>query len=585
MYLKKLAVKNFRVIKALELDFHEGVNILIGENNSGKSAIIDVLRIVFSYGSQWRDIGIHLCDFHIERNSLEPESSNIEFDLFFCITIPEESGWFNELLSINPINGDQELALHFKYYKEKIRGEEVVRWRVWGGDNEGQRVSSEVLEMLAFVYLEALRDSTQYLRPIRGSKLGQLYHNVVTEEEKREHLAQKLRTTLHDDDEWEAVITEGKNKVNAHLKETSIKGKEQQVDINFLPFEFKRLVENLRIQMPIFPSEILNGNEDKQRYFEVYQNGLGQNNLIYIATILGNLKQKTGQDHESYLALLIEEPEAHLHPQLQKILFDYLGRLNNLRVQLFITSHSPTITAKSNLDSLIILQKQKDIVTSLAIRESALTHENKKYLSKFLDVTKSQLFFANGVILVEGISELLLMPIFSQMMGIQFDTEKNGIEIVNINGVAFSHFARLFNPADPRKRLAARCSIITDDDRSSAGKESSRALRAQFLEKGMLKVFLGRKTFEYELFTTGRNKDILLDVFRKIKPRAASNLNLTGVLESDAEKFANKISANKAKSEFAHKLAIALEEDASFRAMLTVPEYIKKAIEWVIAGN
>lgn len=76
------------------------------------------------------------------------------------------------------------------------------------------------------------------------------------------------------------------------MKETSFSNKQHQVDISFLPFDFNRLVDNLKIQMPLYSDELLEGDPTKQKYFELHQNGLGYNNLIYIATVLGDLKQR-----------------------------------------------------------------------------------------------------------------------------------------------------------------------------------------------------------------------------------------------------------------------------------------------------
>jgi len=380
------------------------------------------------------------------------------------------------------------------------------------------------------------------------------------------------------------LIEEGKDKVNEHLKETSMTGKEQNVEIDFLPFEFRRIVDNLRIQTPVYSEDIIE-NVDKQKYFELNQNGLGYNNLIYIATVLGDLKRQKELEKEAYVALLIEEPEAHLHPQLQNIFFNYLGKLNEIGFQIFVSSHSPTITAKADLDSLIVLQEQENEITSLSIKKSNLDDTNKKYLRKFLDVTKCQLFFANGVILVEGISEALLIPVFSEIVGTDYSIEKKGVELINVNGVAFDHFGKLFNSEDTGIRLNCRCAILTDDDRTGDGEISSRAANAKELENGLLKVLLAEKTFEIELFKSGNNKDVLLDIFKEMHPIAAGRIEEGASIEEHADNFLKKVDSNKAKSELAHRLAIKLESDAESKDNFTVPDYIRDAIKWVVKGE
>lgn len=386
------------------------------------------------------------------------------------------------------------------------------------------------------------------------------------------------------DTDWNTLIDQGKSKVNKHLKETTITGKEQNVEIDFLPFEFRRIVDNLRIQTPVYNEDIIE-NGDKQRYFELHQNGLGYNNLIYIATVLGDLKRQKELESNAYVALLIEEPEAHLHPQLQNIFFNYLNKLNEIGFQIFVSSHSPTITAKADLDSLIVLQEQGNEITSLAIKKSNLDDTNKKYLKKFLDVTKCQLFFSNGVILVEGISEALLIPVFSEIIGSDHSIGKKGIELVNLNGVAFKHFGKLFNPDAPNSRLNCRCAILTDDDRTEGGDISSRAAKAKELENGQLRVLLAEKTFEIELFKAGDNKDILLEMFGEVHPTAAGRIEEGASIDEHANSFLEKINSNRAKSELAHCLAIRLESDAGLRNEFTVPDYIKSAIKWVVKGE
>ncbi|MFH1563921.1 MAG: AAA family ATPase [Nitrospirota bacterium] len=621
MYLEKFNIKNFRTIDDLTLIFNKGINILIGENNSGKTAIIDALRICIGYGNVRRDLYVKDSDFHYQRHIIAEAASEIEFHLYFKIEIPHEAGWFNDLLNSYE-DKTQDLQMHFKFYTEEKNGIKKIKYKVWGGANEGQIISSDVLSLFYHVHLDALRDAELFLRPVRENKLGQLYSNIQidntsaeADKQKKKDLASRVHTAVNSDKEWTEHLQTGKAKINEHLNETSFTGKEQKIDVDFLPYDFNKLVENLKIQMPLYSDALLNGNSTQQKHFELTQNGLGYNNLVYTATVLGDLQQRKNLDKESYAALLIEEPEAHLHPQLQNLFFNYLNKLDKeLGFQLFVTSHSPTITAKAELKSVIVLQNPSNKVHALSLQHSGLLPENQTYLQKFLDVTKSQLFFSNGVILVEGISEALLMKVFSRKVGETYDIEKAGVELVNLNGVAFSHFANLFNNTVAEKNLQTRCAIITDDDRKELDEDGSpRAEKVKALAGGTLKIFTGDVTFEYEIFLASKtNRNLLLKIYKEFHPKTKIITNDDAKVFS--ENFANKVKEQKGKSELALRLATHLENGAALHKTFqkqaelseaqflesltepnrnafsaykdfTVPLYIQNAIKYVVKGE
>jgi putative ATP-dependent endonuclease of OLD family len=216
MYIEKFIIKNFRGIADLTLHFSKGLNVLIGENNSSKTAIIDALRICLSYGNQKRDIYVSYSDFHIDKTTVNDDLSEIEFHLHFNIEATEEAGWFNELLSVQE-DGTQDLQLHFRYYLDE---DNRVRYKVWGGSNEGQTIAPEVLFLLYHVHLDALRDAENHLRPIRGNRLGQLYANIQidpnseTDKEKKKEIAKKVREAVDGDADWTQHIGKGKEKIN-----------------------------------------------------------------------------------------------------------------------------------------------------------------------------------------------------------------------------------------------------------------------------------------------------------------------------------------------------------------------------------
>lgn len=592
MHLRTLKISNFRGIKELSLEFTKGLNILIGENNSGKSSIVDALRICFGYGSLNRDLSVRRSDFYVDKGNPDRNIAQIEFHLTFAEDRAEELGIYIDLLVQRGTM--QELQLHFNYWLDNKGGIERIRWNIWGGEHEGQQVPSEVLNMFYHIYLAPLRDAERFLRPGRNNRLGELFSTLsrdstgnILDDDRRQQMARQLSERLGNQSDWSNLVKGGKNKISEHLDHTVIKGKAPNIDISFLPFEFRKIVDNLRIQFQVYEESVLGGDLNKQRYLEIFQNGLGYNNLIYTATVLGDLKNRRENDQDSYMALLIEEPEAHLHPQLQNVFFKYLGELQS-DFQIFITSHSPTLAAKAHLDDTIVLYNQNEQIKCLPMSESDLDAENKTYLAKFLDVTRSQLFFANGVILVEGISEALLLPVFAKMIGKseeEFELTRHGIEVVNVNGVAFEHFARLFNSENPGRRLDVPCSIITDDDRDEESEEiSSRAMNAQKLEKGLVKVELATKTFEYELFMAGeKNQEVMIEIFNDMHPKAAKKINQGFSPQEYAQSFLDKVKANKAKSELAHRLAIRLEENKETRKLFKVPKYIGYAICWAVS--
>ncbi|HCY75481.1 MAG TPA: ATP-dependent endonuclease [Ignavibacteriales bacterium] len=555
MYIKNFHIKNFRGISELNIEFKKGLNLIIGENNTGKTALIDALRICIGLGNERREMFINSDDFYINQDGNKTDS--IEFDLFWNLDSDEENGIYYELLGID--DNKLRIETHYRYSRVIKDGIEKTKFNYWGGTNEGQNIPIEILEQMSFVYLGALRDAERDLRPSRGNRIGQLFTKLIYDADDQKLKAKRLQDLIDSDEEWKGLIANGKEKINQHLKKTSIRGSEQIINLDFLPLEYRKIVEGLRLSLPI-----------RKNVFDISQNGLGYNNLIFTSTVLGDILEKKSQQPYAYIAILFEEPEAHLHPQLQNILLDFFANLTN-QFQIFITSHSPTISAKAELDDLIALQNKNDKVEALSIGQTTLTISDKKLLYRFLDVTKCQLFFAKGIILVEGITEALLLPIFAQMLGEKYELDKNGIEIVVIGGLSFAPFAKLFNSTD--KKLLSRCSLITDGD-DKDGEISVPAQNALTLQGNNLKVFISQKTFEYELFnTTEINSTLIKRIYKQMHPRTEL---------SDAVDFVNKLRSNKDKADFSQFLSKTLYSVKSYQNRFTVPKYIVDAIKWVI---
>jgi len=482
----------------------------------------------------------------------------------------------------------QTIQLHLKFIQENNSKKKYFKRIIWGGDNEGQQVPYESLQEIFYTYLSPLRDAVSCLRPYSyDNKTSQLfnqltkYHkgeeDIELNEEKKNQLAKNLYQVFENDAcDWKHILTTGKGKVNAHLEGTGITRKHPNIEMNYVGRKFSDVVRGIELKCPVYKT-IEDGQE--QRYFELYQNGLGENNLIFTSVVLGDLINRC-EDHalEIYNALLVEEPEAHLHPQYQNTFFEYLNELQSKGLQIFVTSHSPTITAKSDVNNISVLQREQSIIQSFSFDELSevdYPKESKRHLRKFLDTTKAQLFFANGVLLVEGVAEAIIIPILAKkFLTEKIDLCKSGIELVNIGGVAFNHFGLLFNNDDERKRLLSKCAIITDSDPKDDGDISDRAQKAKDLEKHNLKVCLAPHTLEHDLFEQSeRNKTIMREVYRNMHTQTD---DLRG--DFNVSTLMGKLKSNKDKAEFALQLYDRLEKEEAF----DVPDYIKDAILFVV---
>ena len=241
----------------------------------------------------------------------------------------------------------------------------------------------------------------------------------------------------------------------------------------------------------------------KDEGFYLWQNSLGYNNLIYIATVLGDIKEQIADDGTPHFALLIEEPEAHLHPQLQLSLYNFLDQANQSNnSQLFITSHSPTLTSKVPLNNLILLEKNQayqlgnlfddreaeniieDTVKNDPLKDADF-HIRRKKLERYIDVTKSQLLFAKSGLFVEGISEELLISAFTQVEGYRLEDYR--IELVNVRGTSFYPFLYLFNSTDSKKRVNKPVAILTDEDQFTDSKTKEYSFK-KLLENNYVKL-------------------------------------------------------------------------------------------------
>lgn len=424
--------------------------------------------MLYNLGNQQRELYVTTDDFHIGE-------SVITISYEFRDLTTDQKGAFYEYVVLGESEEDDYARITISYKRENQK----VLFSYFTGEVEGQKADSITFQFFIHYYLGALRDSTRDLMTNRSSILGNLINRQVENNNSQESY-ETLIKTANDNLLKLKEVTDSRQSININLTKIYKQSIENQIGLRIEETKAEHIVNIIKPYLP-HDTETLSGNG-----FSLKQNSLGFNNLIYIATVLGDINQQLLDDKTSHYTLLIEEPEAHLHPQLQLNLYYFLKQTNSEgNSQLFITTHSPTLTSKVPLDNLIHLSKDYEAINlnkCFEDREQIKIEDEdedtyidnalyrKEQLERYIDVTKSQLFFSKGVLFVEGISEELLIPVFAQILDQRLEDYK--IELLNADGTSFYPFIYLFNSTDSFKTLPIPLSILTDDDKFTASKNT-----------------------------------------------------------------------------------------------------------------
>ncbi|EMB9880704.1 AAA family ATPase [Pseudomonas aeruginosa] len=474
MYLSALRIENFRQFgqanRALDIQFNEGVTALVGENDAGKTAVIDAIRYVL----QTRDaeyLRLQMEDFHIANDGSQAETITLRCTLEGLILA--ELGAFAEYVTYK--DGVGRLYVHWSA-RRVVASASTRKWvdiSVRSGENgDGPPLDIGVRQLLATAYLKPLRDAEREMSPGRNSRLSQVLSSFPNIDAGSSFDPALLPADLasaealsisgmgdflrHLVNSHSAIVSAQKEINDTYLRPLSLAGQPLTSRIGFGeagtdPAKLKQILERLELGLLDHAT-----GEARGAY------GLGSNNVLFMACELLLL----GKEPDGLPLLLIEEPEAHLHPQRQLQLMEFLEAAAqpsvDLRpVQIILTTHSPNLSSKIPLQNLVLMQRQQAF--SLAENKTCLAADDYRFLSRFLDVTKAGLFFAKGLLVVEGDAEAILLPSLARRLGL--DLTKHGVSIINVGGVGLRRYSKILQRKDRSEgEITVPTACITDMD-------------------------------------------------------------------------------------------------------------------------
>lgn len=500
MYLSELKLWNFRKygingesiessLPGVAVQFHEGMNVLIGENDSGKTAIVDAIR--YTLGTQSKEwIRLDESDFHVESGRRAEE---LKIECIFRGFTDQEAGRFLEWLGNEDVEGVKRYVLTV-CYTARNKGNRIITDLRAGQDSIGIPIDGDARALLRATYLKPLRDADAELTPGRRSRFAQIL--------KAHKLFQKDGTNRH---KLESIFDAANTAIEAYFehKEDGSDASELMRLLNSYVEAFFPQTECPSPSVTVSGSDLFDILQRLSLSLNVNPSGLGAANLLFMATELLLLQS---EENAGLKLALIEELEAHLHPQAQIRLIHYLKKKSTTG-QYILTTHSTTMGSSIPLESLILCKEGKAF--PMGSKYTKLEKKNYDFLYRFLDATKANLFFARGVLLVEGDAENLLIPTVAEI--IDRPLHRYGVSIVNVGSTAFSHFVEIFRRQDDEP-MGIKVALITDMDvkpleydekKQKEEIETAKIDRKNSLlkfENGEIKVFVSPNwTLEYEL--------------------------------------------------------------------------------------
>lgn len=562
MKIKKIEVNNFKALKKFSIDLDDDLSIIIGKNNTGKTSLLTIMEIFLSEAKT----AFEFHDFnkeYVKRFYPLNNSSVISVDEYvpFCISMVlhieyDEDDYIGNLskffMDLNPKSkkavisfeyvmtyelyktalGDYEKYIANKKNKRTIRQYVEknhskyfkVITKALNPDNLFEYVEikekSDVQKIINFKYIAAIRDVNNN-DEIKVSKSQTLSRLAV------EYYKARKQDVL-DESLLDEILRDSDSKLDNSYKKIF-----KDVISDIEKFSYGKKEAKLSVKSMLEASTLLKENahvvyDKSAEYLPEEYNGLGYMNLFamifYINIEIDEFRKisKGNQSPSDINILYIEEPEAHTHPQMQYIFIKNIqdkleeGRKGKkgeteINLQMLLSSHSSHIVSQSDFDKIKFFYRKKEEILSKNLSDLKIKmkrHEDPgenrfKFLKQYLTLERSELFFADKVIFIEGDTERILLNAMMKKIDLENNGKENYIPLLsqNISVVEVGAYSHIFD--EFIDYLGIKALIITDIDsveptlaksgktvytqcEVSKGKETSNASIKWFLKEDKL---------------------------------------------------------------------------------------------------
>jgi len=608
MHLNKLSLTNFRSFKSGSITLQPDLTILVGENNSGKSNAVDALRLLTPSLNGRREI---YC-----------QPTDIRFGAMGGFKLTVDYANLNAAQQGRLISACKDTTMssaHFGIIYKENPSSTHQRPKLWAG-SYGRVPEAGCHEMIRHVYLPALRDAKYALASGNPTRIYALLKHFLGDGDETSIVSDFARQNDHE------ILGKIVESVDSGLESLTGGVRQQAASLGFSSNErLFDIAKDLRFSLAdngIAPEDLS-------------YSGHGYANLLYIASIAVELEHVNDADLTLFL---VEEPEAHLHPQLQAAVLAFLkSQATKSRaqtredggpageIQVVVATHSPNLTAGVPSENIVFIRsvpfethsvpepEQNETTPqpvagvvevadktpfrreSRSISLASLVPDGKqrRKIDRYVDVTKAAFLFGGRVLLVEGIAEAILLPVFAEYLILKGDESAlrrfRSTTFVPIDGVDFLPYLDLLIKKENGIRIADKIVIITDGDSPKENKQGLSpgeqrkfeydALAESYDAKDIYNTYINKYSLETELLNSGNGR-VLKNAYLTLHEKSENKWNEAVAKTGDDRAIAiHEIFKDTRKGDFAQLIAEQIEDGYPF----TIPSYLDSAVKEISA--